>query len=85
LEILKIGSTGTKVMEIQSLLNKLGYNPGDIDGIYGTRTMQAVSRFQRYFGLPATGIVDDATYKLMNRFLLGMILIELDRVTLFIL
>ncbi|MGH4050305.1 MAG: M14 family metallopeptidase [Clostridium sp.] len=71
MEILKIGSTGTNVMEIQSLLNKLGYNPGDIDGIYGTRTMQAVSRFQRYFGIEVTGMIDNVTYKLMNRFLLG--------------
>jgi len=71
LETLKIGSTGTKVMEIQALLNKLGYNPGNIDGIYGAMTMQAVSRFQRYFGLAVTGVVDGVTYKLMNRFLLG--------------
>ena len=71
MQTLKIGSTGTDVMEIQSLLNKLGYNVGVIDGIYGTRTAQAVSLFQRYFGLSPTGVVNDATYKLMNRFLLG--------------
>jgi len=71
LQILKIGSRGTAVMEIQSLLNKLGYDVGVIDGIYGSKTAAAVSRFQRYFGLPPTGVVNDETYKLMSRFLIG--------------
>jgi len=71
LQTLKIGSTGTAVMEIQSLLNKLGYDVGEIDGIYGNRTAQAVGRFQRFFGLAPTGIINDGTYKLINRFLLG--------------
>lgn len=71
MQTLKIGSTGTAVMEIQSLLNKLGYDVGEIDGIYGNRTAQAVGRFQRFFGLAPTGIINDGTYKLINRFLLG--------------
>ena len=28
-------------------------------------------KFQRYFGLSPTGVVNDDTYKLMNRFLIG--------------
>jgi g-D-glutamyl-meso-diaminopimelate peptidase len=71
LKILKIGSRGTAVMEIQALLNKLGYDVGGIDGIYGPKTAEAVGRFQRYFGLSPTGVVNDDTYKLMNRFLTG--------------
>ena len=58
-------------MEIQALLNKLGYDVGVIDGIYGIKTAGAVQRFQRYFGLQPTGVVNDDTYKLMNRFLIG--------------
>lgn len=58
-------------MEIQALLNKLGYDVGRIDGIYGTKTAEAVGMFQRYFGLSPTGTVNDDTYKLMNRFLVG--------------
>ena len=68
---LKIGSKGTIVMEIQSLLNKLGYNVGVIDGVYGPRTAEAVSKFQRYFGFTPTGEINEGTYKLINRFLLG--------------
>ncbi|MBU3091288.1 peptidoglycan-binding protein [Clostridium sp. CF011] len=71
MQTLKIGSRGTSVMEIQALLNKLGYDVGGIDGIYGTKTAQAVLMFQRYFGLSPTGTVNDDTYKLMNRFLMG--------------
>lgn len=71
METLKIGSKGTRVSEIQALLNKLGYDVGTIDGIYGPRTAGVVKKFQKYFGLLPTGEVDANTYKLMNRFLLG--------------
>jgi len=30
--------------------------------------VSAVQKFQRYFGLPPTEVVNDETYKLMNRF-----------------
>ncbi|APC38849.1 M14 family metallopeptidase [Clostridium estertheticum] len=71
MQTLKIGSKGTVVSEIQALLNKLGYVVGEVDGIYGPKTAGAVRKFQKYFGLLPTGDVDDDTYKLMNRFLLG--------------
>lgn len=71
METLKIGSKGTRVSEIQALLNKLGYVVGVIDGIYGPRTFDAVKKFQKYFGLLSTGEVNVDTYKLMNRFFLG--------------
>jgi g-D-glutamyl-meso-diaminopimelate peptidase len=71
LQILKKGSRGTHVMEIQALLNKLCYDVGIVDGIYGYKTLAAVQRFQRYFGLSPTGEVKDDTYRLMSRFLIG--------------
>ena len=33
------------------------------DGIYGPKTMQAVTDFQRLYGLPITGIVDQDTWE----------------------
>lgn len=33
------------------------------DGIYGQPTMQAVTAFQRLYGLPITGIADQATWE----------------------
>lgn len=71
-ENLDIGSSGQKVRQLQEQLNLIGefYNaipPVSTDGIYGERTAQAVSEFQRIFDLPATGIVDFATwYKLSD-------------------
>ena len=35
------------------------------DGVYGPTTMQAVSTFQRKYGLPATGIVNQQTWDLI--------------------
>lgn len=32
------------------------------DGIYGPSTMQAVATFQRLYGMPATGVTDQATW-----------------------
>lgn len=71
MEVLSIGSTGTEVMEIQALLKKIGYDPGPIDGNFGTSTQQAVIEFQRRFGLTADGIIGEETYRLLQRFLLG--------------
>jgi len=60
--ILKQGSTGTKVKELQSLLTKLKYNPGPIDGIFGTKTTNAVKDFQKSKKLVADGIVGPKTW-----------------------
>ncbi|MFZ5967878.1 MAG: M14 family metallopeptidase [Bacillota bacterium] len=68
---LRLGSRGTDVMEIQALLQKIGYNPGPIDGIYGQQTHQAVIQFQQNHGLTADGILGPQTYQVMERFLLG--------------
>ena len=35
------------------------------DGVYGPSTMQAISAFQRQYGLPVTGITDQATWDLI--------------------
>lgn len=33
------------------------------DGVYGNQTMRAVTAFQRNYGLPATGVTDQATWE----------------------
>lgn len=58
-------------MEIQSLLKKIGYNPGPIDGIYGQQTKNAVTQFQRDNGLDADGIIGPQTYKVLDILLRG--------------
>jgi peptidoglycan hydrolase-like protein with peptidoglycan-binding domain len=64
-EYLREGATGAKVKELQQRLKALGFNPGPIDGIFGTGTVQAVISFQKYHGLDPDGIVGPATQKLL--------------------
>lgn len=68
---LKRGSRGSDVMEIQSLLEKMSYNPGPIDGIFGFQTEGAIRQFQKNNGLIADGIIGKNTYRVMQRFLQG--------------
>lgn len=57
----RYGSTGTEVKNIQTVLKKLGYYTGSIDGIYGSGTKNAVLRFQRDCGLTQDGICGPVT------------------------
>lgn len=68
---LRVGDRGTDVMEIQALLEKIGYNPGPIDGIFGSRTQQAVIQFQQNNRLTPDGIIGPNTYGILERFLSG--------------
>ena len=65
------GSTGPDVRLVQSLLNRIGYNAGPVDGIFGPRTYQAVAAFQANNSLAADGIVGPATWAVLDRLLLG--------------
>ncbi|MGO3168654.1 M14 family metallopeptidase, partial [Senegalia sp. (in: firmicutes)] len=71
MEILKFGSSGNNVKIVQSVLSKVGYNPGPIDGIFGSSTLSAVKKFQSDNGLVSDGIVGENTWGLLNRFILG--------------
>jgi cell wall-associated NlpC family hydrolase len=57
------GDQGQDVAAIQSRLNSLGYDAGEADGDFGSRTTAAVMAFQRDRGLEADGVVGAATYR----------------------
>jgi len=62
--VLRVGSKGDPVKELQSRLKSLGYSSvGNIDGHFGSSTEDAVQLFQRNHGLIADGIVGNATWK----------------------
>jgi len=65
--ILRIGSRGPAVEELQRILTSLGYNPGPIDGIFGPRTRSAVIEFQMDNGLVPDGIVGPRTYEVIDQ------------------
>lgn len=48
--------TKKRLTDIQVALNRLGYYPGPIDGIFGKDTMHGISEFQKEKGLTQGGI-----------------------------
>ena len=69
--VLKQGSTGDKVREMQQKLKSWGYYDGSADGIFGSGTRSAVIYFQRVNGLSADGIVGTATAAALGMVLSG--------------
>lgn len=62
---LRRGSRGNDVRELQNALNRIGYNCGRADGIFGGGTEQAVKRFQKDKRLSADGIVGKNTWNML--------------------
>ncbi len=62
----KRGSRGSEVRQIQTKLKNWGYYTGNIDGIYGKQTEDAVRRFQRYNKLTVDGIAGPNTLSAMG-------------------
>ena len=63
---LKKGSKGDNVKQLQNKLQKLGYYTADIDGDYGTKTVNAVKTYQTYYNLVADGVCGPLTKKVLN-------------------
>ena len=59
--VLKQGSKGALVKEVQTKLIKWGYLTGRADGIFGAKTKTAVIKFQRKNGLTADGVIGTRT------------------------
>lgn len=62
---------GTDIMEVQSLLKKLGYDVGVIDGVFGSMTRSAVMQFQGNNGLMPDGIIGPKTWMVLEPFQRG--------------
>jgi N-acetylmuramoyl-L-alanine amidase len=59
--------TGDDVAALQERLLELGFDPGQVDGIFGTSTDHALREFQRNVGLPDDGTCGPATFKALAR------------------
>lgn len=62
----KQGSRGTEVKNIQKKLKELGFYSGNIDGIFGPQTKNAVINFQKQKGLKVDGIVGAKTLQALG-------------------
>lgn len=63
--LLKKGMHGELVRRLQEVLKAYGFNCGDIDGIFGDKTYNAVVAFQKSRGLAIDGIVGYNTWKVL--------------------
>ncbi len=62
----KLGSRGNDVIYLQQRLVAKGYGVGNIDGIFGKKTLEAVKAFQAENNLIIDGIVGVKTWKAIN-------------------
>ena len=63
--VLRVGSSGSDVSDLQSRLYELKYYTGVIDGNYGLDTQTAVMEFQTRHGLTADGVAGRQTQDMM--------------------
>lgn len=75
------GSRGERVALIQQRLKEWGYYTGDVDGVFGRGTHNAVLAFQRKNGLSADGRVGSATATALGIRLTGTLSAPLYRET----
>lgn len=62
MKILRLNSRGLQVHYLQLLLKDLNLYTGNIDGIFGNNTKNAVLKFQQNATIDETGIVDNSTW-----------------------
>jgi peptidoglycan hydrolase-like protein with peptidoglycan-binding domain len=54
------GNRGDNVFIYEARLKELHFDPGTIDGYFDQDMQYAVSTVQKYYGLPRTGVIDEA-------------------------
>jgi peptidoglycan hydrolase-like protein with peptidoglycan-binding domain len=60
--VLERGASGEAVRQLQRALKDLGYDPGSIDGQFGSHTEAAVKAFQGRSGIAVDGVVGEITW-----------------------
>lgn len=65
--VVKKGSSGTLVRQVQYNLNALGFSVGSVDGIAGNNTVNAIKNYQKSRGLEVDGMAGPATQSALWR------------------
>ena len=74
MRILRFADTGPSVQLLQLALNRAGFGPLVLDGIFGLRTREALQRFQRSQGLAADGVAGPRTHSALMPWYTGSLL-----------
>jgi putative chitinase len=64
--VLRLGSRGPEVAELQRRLRAVGFDPGSTDGDFGQKTETAARAFQRSRALTADGVVGARTWSALE-------------------
>jgi len=64
---LQPGAKGPRVVRSQILLDRAGFSPGEIDGVYGEDLGIAVKGYQENHDMKPTGTIDAEMWRLLNR------------------
>lgn len=59
---------GADVVELQQMLDDLGFDPGAVNGLFDPRTVRAVRDFQKNAGLRDDGVVDAEVFKVLHTY-----------------
>jgi peptidoglycan hydrolase-like protein with peptidoglycan-binding domain len=51
------------IQDVQQKLHELGFDPGPVNGEFGTKTQAALAQYQLSQTLPASGALDEATLR----------------------
>lgn len=63
---IKKGSRGDDVKTAQTILNNAGFNCGEVDGIFGSKTEAATRAYQAARGLVVDGVIGAKTWAALN-------------------
>jgi peptidoglycan hydrolase-like protein with peptidoglycan-binding domain len=55
------GPYAALIKDVQEKLHQQGFDPGPVNGAFGTKTQAALAQFQLSLALPASGALDDET------------------------
>lgn len=58
-----------QIRQLQRDLDKLGFNPEGVDGVYGKNSYKAVRAFQKFAKIEIDGVVGEQTLKAINNYL----------------
>lgn len=65
-KVIRNGSTGPDVVQVQFALKEIGFAVGDADGRFGNVGVTAMQRLEFQYGLPINGRVESDEYRLLG-------------------